>query len=355
MSGKSKIVSETPSTIEPALRADSIPAEVRRFAAEVGVEGPVTVIGGGTHVALADDHRLASEARQVRAPAGVWEYEPSEMTVRCGAGTTLAELDAVLTPCGQMVPFDASASATVGGVLATGVSGYRRLRYGHVRDLVLQTRHIDHTGQVVTAGGPTVKNVSGYDLCRLLVGSWGTLGFLAEVILRCLPIPTTSQWLVGDLASNTNPFEVRDTLYRPSSILWDGCTTWVLLEGHPDDVASETEKLTGSPFHMQPAAQALPLGKLGERLSAPKRVSLRPSELRDLPAIWPTDCESSNGHANWLAEVGVGVVHFHGDWPTSTAGSHFTEGLTVANTSLMQLIKQRLNPSSRFNPGIQLW
>ncbi len=356
----------TASTAEPPLRADSIPAEVLRFAAEVGAEGPVTVIGGGTHTALAgvvlasssanssSTGQSTSEARKVRAPAGVWEYEPSEMTVRCGAGTTLAELDAVLTPSGQMVPFDASGQATVGGVLATGISGYRRLRYGHVRDLVLQTRHVDHAGQVVTAGGPTVKNVSGYDLSRLLVGSWGTLGFLAEVILRCLPMPTASQWLVG----NADPFEVRDMLYRPSSILWDGSTTWVLLEGHPDDVASEAKKLVESPLHLQPAEQPSALGEwLNEWQSAPRRVSLRPSELRNLPANSPP-----TGSAEWLAEVGVGVARFRGDWsasttsnPSLTAGGLTASGLPTANTTLMQSIKQRLDPSGRLNPGVQPW
>ncbi len=341
----------------------TMPDAVKKFGATVGSEGPVMVLGGGTHAAhmpLASVQAAArtDEVAQVRAPAGIWEYTPSEMTVRCGAGTTLAELDAALTPHGQMVPFDASPQATVGGVLATGLSGHRRLRYGHVRDLVLQTRHIDHNGQVVTAGGPTVKNVSGYDLCRLLVGSFGTLGFFAEVILRCLPIPAVSQWLVGQ----SDPFQVFDVLYRPASILWDGTSTWMLLEGHPDDVASETAKLAQMQLAMQPTEQP---AALGEWLSGAKRASLRPSQLRQLAqSASPSGANNSPAASStpvWLAEVGVGVVHYQGDNPTLAANaSSVSPAVSPANpaatnAALAQAIKRRLDPSGRLNPGLQPW
>ena len=366
----------------------AIPTEVLKFAAEVGSEGPVVVVGGGTHSAAldlatsavsgqtadaasgqaagaaSDQATSTTQAREVRAPAGIWEYEPSEMTVRCGAGTTLAQLDAALAANKQMVPFDASAQATVGGVLATGLSGYRRLRYGHVRDLVLQTRHVDHSGQVVTAGGPTVKNVSGYDLCRLLVGSWGTLGFLGEVILRCLPIPAASQWLTG----RVDPFEVRDLLYRPSSILWDGDSTWVLLEGHGDDVASEAAKLLQMRPTMTPTEAGLSGAALSsaglsgaglsgaglpEWLSKTRRMSLRPSQLRNLKP-GPT--------TSWLAEVGVGVVHYQGDRPEGAqpaSANQPSPGQSSSgygdferiNATLGASIKQRLDPLGRLNPG----
>jgi FAD/FMN-containing dehydrogenase len=150
------------------------------FADEVGTHGHVVPVGGGTHWAA------VGEGRRVRAPAGVVAYEPAEMTVRVRAGTTVAELDAVLAEHGQMVPLDPAdpTRATVGGVLAEGVSGIRRLRWGPVRDTVLEVRYVSAEGRVVKSGGPVVKNVSGFDLCRLMVGSRGTLGVLAEVVLR---------------------------------------------------------------------------------------------------------------------------------------------------------------------------
>src|SRR5437879_2028902 len=142
------------------------------------------------------------------------------MIVRVRAGTPVAELDAVLAEGGQMVPLDPMEPerATVGGVLAVGHSGLRRLRYGPLRDTVLEARFVSGEEKLVKAGGPVVKNVSGYDLCRLLVGSLGTLGFIGEVVLRTFPRPPVSQWFAGQ----SDPAEVRKRLYRPATILWDG-------------------------------------------------------------------------------------------------------------------------------------
>ena len=123
-------------------------------------------------------------------------------------------------------------TGTVGGALAVGRSGIRRLGYGPVRDAVLQVRYVSAAGEVVKAGGPTVKNVSGFDLCRLLVGSRGTLGFLGDVILRTRPRGP----LRAVVQRRRRPDEVLARLYRPTSVLWDGTTTWVLLEGDERDV-----------------------------------------------------------------------------------------------------------------------
>jgi glycolate oxidase FAD binding subunit len=155
------------------------------FATAVGASGPVTCVGGRTQW---DVGGPATPCREVSAPAGIVAHEPAEMTITCGAGTTLAALDEALAAAGQMLPFDhPDGRATVGGVLAVGRSGIRRLRYGPMRDLLLAARVVMADGTVVAAGGPTVKNVSGYDLHRLHVGALGTLGFFAEVTLRCLP------------------------------------------------------------------------------------------------------------------------------------------------------------------------
>lgn len=306
----------------PSLAAN-IAAEVTAFAREVGGDDPVTVVGARTHWDVGG--AALAGTREVRAPAGVWEHEPSEMTVRCGAGTTAAELAAHLARTGQMVPLDpADGAATVGGVLACGFSGHRRLRYGHVRDLVLQTRHVDTSGEIVTAGGPTVKNVSGYDLPRLLVGSLGTLGLLAEVILRAVPVPPAAQWLAGD----GDPFAAFDVLYRPSSILWNGSHAWILLEGDPSDVAAEAARV--APLGFSPAEG-------GPRIPAAGRESMRPA---DLPGLAGTGGE-------WLAEVGVGLVH--------RAEPVAPRAVAPANAALMAALKQRLDPVGRLNPGRSAW
>src|SRR5207237_1074792 len=163
--------------------------------------------------------------------------------------------------------------------LAVGRSGIRRLRQGPMRDVLLEARYVAAGGRVIKGGGPTVKNVSGFDLCRLLVGSLGTLGFLGEVVLRCRPRPEVSRWFAGD----AEPFDLVHRLHQPSSILWDGTTTWVLLEGHPADVEGQAA-IAGLPEVGGPPP--LPTGG---------RLSLRPSALRTLTGTV-------------VAGVGVGVT-----------------------------------------------
>jgi glycolate oxidase FAD binding subunit len=289
------------------------------FAKEVGDEGAVTCVGGKTQWDVGGP--LFGFAREVHAPSGIVEFEPAEMVVRVGAGTTIAELSSALAEGGQQVPLDPAVPerATVGGVLAVGRSGPRRLRYGHVRDTLLEVRLVTADGKLVKAGGPVVKNVSGYDLCRLFVGSLGTIGFAAEVVLRCTPRSPVSQWLRS--AEGADPFAARDRLFRPSSILWDGTTTWVLLEGHQADVAAERSAL-GAGWTEAEGPPALPSG--GRR-------SVRPSELRDLQG------------SGFVAEVGVGTIH------TTSAVEEIHPDLSTS--ALHEGLKQAFDPTGRMNPG----
>jgi glycolate oxidase FAD binding subunit len=253
-------------------------------------------------------------AREVRAPAGISEFEPAEMTIRCGAGTTVAELDEALGEHGQCVALPAWGGATVGGVLAVGRSGLRRLRLGPVRDVLLEARYVSADGTVIKAGGPTVKNVSGFDLCRLLVGSLGTLGFLGEVVLRARPLPAVSRWFAGQ----AEPFDLVHRLHQPSSILWDGSTTWVLLEGHPADVEA------------QAAIVVLPEVDGPPPLPGGGRRSMRPSALRSLTGTF-------------VAEVGVGVVHTSEPSPPARPSGEVAE--------LNRRVKHAFDPFGRLNPG----
>lgn len=285
------------------------------FADEVGSDGPVAAVGGRTQWDVGG--QSAPGTREVRAPAGVEAYEPAEMVVRCGAGTTVADLDAVLAQHGQTVALPDWPGATVGGVLAVGRSGLRRLRLGPVRDTLLEARYVSAEGRLVKAGGPVVKNVSGFDLCRLLVGSLGTIGLLAQVVLRVVPRPATSAWFRQEGA---DPFEVRRRLHRPSSILWDGTTTWVLLEGHPGDVRAEVASLSGA-WAEADGAPPLPAGD---------RASMRPGELRGLTGTF-------------VAEIGVGIVHTEAPVPPRT--------LPPEVAALNARIKATFDPTGRLNPG----
>ncbi|MBK9178175.1 MAG: FAD-binding protein [Acidimicrobiales bacterium] len=283
------------------------------FVAEVGREGPVVALGGRTHWWVGG--APAGGARQVRAPAGILSHHPEELTVRCGAGTTVIELDAALAERGQMVPLDPAdpARATVGGVLAAGLSGPRRLRHGPVRDALLEARYVSADGRLIRAGGPTVKNVSGYDLCRLLVGSVGTLGLLGEVVLRVRPRPAAARWLAGE----ADPVALRRRLHAPSSILWDGVTTWVLLEGHPRDVA---EQAVASGLREVAGPPPLP----------PFRRSVPPRSLRQLDGPF-------------VAEVGVGTVHVAQPPPPRVVSEPVRR--------LHERLKAAFDPTGRLGPG----
>ncbi|HZT67666.1 MAG TPA: FAD-binding protein [Acidimicrobiales bacterium] len=290
------------------------------FAAEVGAEGPVAVVGGRTQWDVGGP--VAPDARLVSAPAGVVDHQPADMTVRVGAGTTVAELTEALAAAGQFVPLDPAqpGRATVGGVLSVGHSGLRRLRYGPVRDTLLEARYVSAAGRLVKAGGPVVKNVSGFDLCRLLVGALGTLGLLAEVVLRVQPVPAARRWLRG----RADPDVVLARLYRPSSVLWDGDSVWVLVEGHPADVAELAGRLAG--FAEVDGPPPLPAGG---------RLSVAPTDLNRFG--------NERQAGTFLAEVGVGTVHLHDKvTPPSPEPSVL---------DLNHRVRAAFDPDHRFNPG----
>jgi FAD/FMN-containing dehydrogenase len=285
--------------------------DLSAFAAEVGADDPVTCVGARClwHVG----GLVLPEAREISAPAGIDWIAPEEMTVSCGAGTPVADLEAALAERGQQVVLPAW--GTVGGVLAVGRSDHRRLGYGPVRDTLLQAGVVTADGEVAKVGGPTVKNVSGFDLARLLVGSVGTLAFLGDVILRTRPLPPAVAWFRA--AEGTDPFALFRALYRPTSLLWDGTTTWALLEGHPTDLDAAVAMHGLVPVEGPPT---LP----------PHRLSMPPSGLRGLDG-------------RFVAEVGVGLVHL--DEPAEAAPP------PEEVLALHRRIKEAFDPTGRLNPG----
>src|SRR5262249_59784978 len=176
---------------------------------------------------------------------------------------TVAELEGVRAAAGQHCPIDArDAAATVGGVLAVGLSGPRRLRYGPLRNRLLEVHFVTADGRRIKGGGRTVKNVSGYDVARLLVGSFGTLGVIVQVTLRCEPRAAQSQWLV----CATPACDAAARAFRASSVLTDGSQTHVLVEGHARDVDATATAIDATPID-RPAPW--PAGPHRGRISVP--------------------------------------------------------------------------------------
>ena len=283
--------------------------DLTHFAEQVGSTGPVSISGAGTRGGPVPGVRC------VRAPDGIVDYNPAEMTLRCGAGTPMAEVTEALAAAGQFVAL--AGTGTVGGALATGASDLRRLGRGPARETLLQARFVTADGLIAKAGGPTVKNVSGFDLCRLLVGSHGALGFLGDVIVRTRPAPDVSRWFAGEV----DPDMVRGRLYRPAAVLWDGRTTWVCLEGHRADVCDQAA-LTGmtevdGPPPIPPHTWSVPLHQVRAAVGA------------------------AAGQA--MAEMGVGIVHATEPQPAQPQQSAIVE--------LHRSMAASFDPSGRMNPG----
>ena len=163
----------------------------------------------GPHDAPAPGLRIAT-----RRLARVRTYEPDDLTIGVEAGMTLAELQAVLATHGQMLPLDIHApeAATLGALVASAADGPRRLGYGTLRDWLLGLTVVEADGTVVRLGAQVVKNVSGYDLVKLFVGSHGTLGVIAALSLRVFPQPRAAATLVASFASRAAAMACLDNL-----------------------------------------------------------------------------------------------------------------------------------------------
>lgn len=173
--------------IHPHTKADVVDA--LRDATRDGVR--VLVVGGRHHIDRGNPSQVDAELWTTQLDEVV-AYEPAEMLVVVEAGMRCGELATTLAAHGQEWPVDAPDSATVGGVIAAGVSSPRRLRVGHVRDTVVEMELVTGDGRLIKSGARTVKNVTGYDVHRLATGSLGTLGVIVQVALKVRPLPERS-------------------------------------------------------------------------------------------------------------------------------------------------------------------
>lgn len=215
--------------------------------------GPLVVQGGGTRALGA----VAGERLETSGLRGVELHEPGALTLVVRAGTPLAEVEAVLASEGQRLPFEVpdfrallgrSGVSTIGGVVATNASGPRRVQVGAARDFLLGVRFVDGSGRVLKNGGRVMKNVTGYDLVKLLAGSHGTLGVLTEVALKVLPVPEAAATLVLDGLDDAgavaamaralgSPFEVSGAAH------WPGHGTYLRVEGFATQVSYRLGRL----------------------------------------------------------------------------------------------------------------
>lgn len=238
-----------------------VTSEADLASAIAGATGPLRVQGGGSRDIGAP---VVGEVLEVGL-SGVELYEPGALTLVAKAGTPVAEIEALLAAENQRLAFEpmdhrpllgTTGTPTIGGVVAANVSGPRRIQAGAARDFTLGARFVDGTGRIIKNGGRVMKNVTGYDLVKLMAGSWGTLGVLTEVSFKVQAIPETEATLVGHglgaregvralAAALGSPFDVTGVAHDESG---ETARTMVRLEGLAGSVAYRAERLLSDGF-----------------------------------------------------------------------------------------------------------
>jgi len=242
---------------------DALVSLVEQVRAAVGARTRLRIRGGGTKDFLAGPGE--APPLDLRAHAGIVDYAPTELVVTARAGTPLVELEAALADRGQCLPFDPPRFAdadgrlagTVGGMVAAGLAGPGRAAVGGVRDYVLGALLLNGRGELLHFGGEVMKNVAGYDVSRLLAGSWGALGAVCEVSLKVLPMPPATRTLRFELEQPEALEQLHRWAGQPlplnASVWWRG-TLVVRLRGASAAVASAAARLGGETIAPELAA-----------------------------------------------------------------------------------------------------
>jgi glycolate oxidase FAD binding subunit len=196
----------------------------------------------------------------------VLEHAAGDLVARLQAGARMGDVAAVLAAAGQEIALDVPAGATAGGVVASGLAGPRRLRYGSPRDLLIGVTLVRADGTVAHSGGRVVKNVAGYDLGKLLAGSAGTLGLIVEATFRLHPLPAARAWVTAELtdagalarsvAAAANSPLVASAVELHREAPGGRASLGVLLEGSAEGVAVRAERMAGLLSSVASDAQA---------------------------------------------------------------------------------------------------
>jgi glycolate oxidase FAD binding subunit len=186
----------TPKLICTPATAEQLAAAVRIFSE---AQATIAPWGGGTAIGLGNPPRSLDAVIRTSRLNQVIEHDPANLTATVQSGMTLNALQNVIAAEQQFVPFDPPLPerSTIGGIVAANLNGPRRGSFGSVRDLVIGMKVVLASGEFIKAGGKVVKNVAGYDMCKLFTGSLGTLGIIAEVTLRVAPIPPNSATVIA--------------------------------------------------------------------------------------------------------------------------------------------------------------
>ncbi len=222
---------------------------VERVRQAAAAKTPLRIRGGGSKDFYGGP--LEGEVLDTRRHAGITAYDPTELVITARCGTQLSEIEAALAGEGQMLAFEPprfDQAATLGGVVAAGLSGPRRVAAGSVRDFVLGVRMLDGRGEVLNFGGQVMKNVAGYDVSRLMAGAMGCLGLLLEVSLKVLPLPAAEATLRLEVPQGRALELLNGWAGRPlpiSASCWQDDALTLRLSGASAAVAAACRQLGG--------------------------------------------------------------------------------------------------------------
>lgn len=326
---------------------------------------PLRLRGAGTKDFYGET--LEGEVLDTRVHAGIVDYEPSELVLTVKCGTPLSEIARALEAKGQYLAFEAprfGGDPTIGGIIASGLSGPRRAQVGAVRDFVLGVHLLAGDGEVLRFGGQVMKNVAGFDVSRLLCGSLGILGLITQVSLRLLPRPRVEETLSFELSAAEAVTRFNQWGGHPlpiSATFWCKGEARVRLSGSEPAVASARQRLGGNRLNVEDAT----------RWWDSVRDHTHPF-FNGTPSLWrlsvpattaPHAGEGSlfewNGGVRWVktdedaavlrarvSKVGGTALH----WRGRESGTMF-HPLPPAVLEIHRRLKQRFDPHGIFNRG----
>ncbi len=327
---------------------------------------PLCIIGGGTKTFYGREH--TGKVLTVDRHRGIVHYEPTELVMTARAGTPLAEIEALLAEHNQMLAFEPphfGAGATLGGAIASGLSGPRRPYVGAARDMVLGVYLINGKGERLRFGGEVMKNVAGYDISRLMAGSLGTLGVLLEISFKVLPCPAREVTL-SQKQDQHNAIQLFNAWAKQplplSACTFDGERLYVRLAGSAEAIRSGRNKIggdelsNGTDFWEKVREQTHPFF---QRRRAPLwRWSVPPTTPPiELPGKWKIDW---GGAQRWFyselpaAQIRTAAENLNGYATLFRGGDRTSEVFPPLLPPLMALhhrLKQAFDPSKILNPG----
>ena len=325
-----------------------------------GADGPLRIEGGGTRDFYG--RPVAGQSLPVAGHRGIIDYDPSELVITARAGTPMAEIEAALEAEGQMFCFEPPSfgpGGTVGGAVATGLSGPRRPFAGALRDYVLGARVLDGRGEVLRFGGTVFKNVAGFDAFRLQAGALGGLGVILDVSIRVTPRPRVETALVFEMGGEAARRWVVGLMGRPlplSGAFHDGVQLHLRLSGGAAAVAVARRELGGEAEDAGVWAQirdlthpALQHGPVLWRIAVPQTTEL--TALAGAAWDWAGGvrwlCAEAVDPAIWSLAAGAGghATLFRG------AQDQVFQPLPAALFALHRRVKAALDPRGLFNPG----